>query len=198
VRLHHPNTRTVAALVVALGLAAPVAAGCGGDGNEPQSADAAAGGGSSGARVLPVAKNPIRTNGAAPGLTITGALVENNVSPETGKDVPDHLEVRLKNTSAKPLDDIEIYYKIRDETKDVSEGYHMKLEDFVIRPGATRVAHFDDTGEKDHYPVNEYSLYYTDQNELFVDVMAAAPGAKPATFTARKDAASAEAGVEQD
>jgi hypothetical protein len=193
-------TKTLA-LVAAV---AAVAAGCGGEATSgsPGGSDAAQASGASASakaqnkRVLPVPRNPISNQATAPGLTITKALVENNVSPTTGRDVPDHLEVALKNTSAKPLDDLEIYYRISDRTKGLAEGYHVKLNGFVIRPGATRVAHFDNTGGKDHFPVNRYSLYYVDKNELVVDVMASSNGVEPATFRVKKDAASAEEGVE--
>lgn len=147
-------------------------------------------------QVLPVPKNPISNASTAPGLTITKALVENNVSPDTGKTVDDHLEIALRNTSSKPLERIGVYYKITDPAKGVSEGYYTKLDGVTINPGAGRVVHFDNTGAADHYPVNKYSLYYTDKNVLVVDVIASAPDVKPATFTVKKDAGGAEAGVE--
>lgn len=187
----------------ALGLTlAALASGCGGGGSSASAPPAttsastattpAAGTG----RVLPVARNPISNTSTAPGLTITKALVENNVSPDTGKAVDDHLEIALRNTSSKALDRIGVYYKITDPAKGVSEGYFTKLDGVTINPGATRVIHFDPTGAADHYPVNKYSLYYTDKNALVVDVMASAPSFKPATFTVKKDAGGAEAGVE--
>ncbi len=184
--------------LVAMGLtAAVVASGCGGGGSSTSSsAPTTTATGAAGKQVLPVAKNPIKNNSTAPGLTISRALVENNTSPQTGKAVDDHLEVSLKNTGAKPLDRIEVYYKITDPSKGVSEGYYTKLDGFSIKPGATRVAHFDNTGAKDHYRVNKYSLYYSDKNALVVDVEASAPSVKPATFTVKKDSGAAEAGVE--
>jgi len=189
------------AYVLAIGLAAAAVAGCG-----ASSGPAAAGGGdattatsapaSAGKAVLPVPANPIANASRAAGLTITKALVENNTSPDTGKGVADHLEVAMKNTTSKPLDGVEVYYKIVDRAKKVSEGYYAKLAGFSIEPGKTRVAHFDNTGAPDHFPVNKYSLYYNDKNELYVAVTASAAGVKPATFTVRKDSGGAEAGVE--
>lgn len=188
--------RKVAALLAA-GLVTAVVAGCGGgSSSQNNGATPTAGASASGQQVLPVAQNPITNAATAPGLTITKALVENNVSPTTGKAVDDHLEVALKNTSSKPLDQVEIYYKITDPSKNVSEGYHAKLAGFTIDPGATRVAHFDSTGETDSFPVNKYSLYYTDKNALVVDITASAKDVKPATFSVKKDAGGAEAGVE--
>jgi hypothetical protein len=191
--MHHGKTtlRRLATLVAVLGLAV-AAAGCGDSGTSDASSSAARGG----KRILPVAKNPISNAATAPGLTIANALVENNVDAETGKDVDDHLEITLENTTSRPLDDIEIYYKIIDKAKNLSEGYYSKLDGFVIPSGGTRVAHFDNTGQKDHFPVNEYSLYYVDANELTVAVTASSRGTKPATFTVTKDAADAEEGVD--
>ncbi|MCP9487499.1 MAG: hypothetical protein MSC30_16750 [Gaiellaceae bacterium MAG52_C11] len=190
-------TRALALGALALTLASLVS-GCGGGGgassasSAPTSTAAAAATG----RVLPVPKNPISNASTAPGLTITKALVENNVSPDTGKAVDDHLEIALRNTSSKPLDRIGVYYRITDPARGVSEGYYTKLDRVTIDPGASRVVHFDPTGAADHYPVNKYSLYYTDKNALVVDVIASARNVKPATFTVKKDAGGAEAGVE--
>ena len=188
---------TRALAVGAVGVAAAIlAAGCGGGGTTSASSaptkTTVAGSG----RVLPVSQNPIANHSTAAGLTITKALVENNVSPDTGKAVSDHLEIALQNTTTKPLGQIGIYFKITDKSKGVSEGYYTKLDGFTIDPGATRVVHFDQSGAAGHYPVNTYSLYYTDTNALVVAVMASSPNLKPATFTVKKDAGGAEAGVE--
>ena len=185
--------------LIAIGLVAVLASGCGGSGSTTNSATQGAGPNSpatAGKVVLPVPQNPITNNSTTAGLTITKALVENNVSPDTGKGIDDHLELALKNTSSKPLGQIEVYYKISDRAKGVSEGYHARLGAFSIKPGATRVAHFDNTGAADHYAVNKYSLYYADKNELVVEVTASSPGFKPATFMVKKDSGGAEAGVE--
>jgi hypothetical protein len=202
---HRRITIKKALPVVAIGLSALLVAGCSGSSSStsagastpvasiPAGATTPTGGTT---RVLPMAKNPIANSATAPGLTITKALVENNVSAETGKAVSDHLEVALKNTNSAPLDGVEVYYVISDPSTKGSEGYYAKLAGFTIAPGATRIAHFDDTGAKDHFPVNKLSLYYTDKNALVVDVTASATGVKPATFTVKKDSGGAEAGVE--
>ena len=203
------NTTVTALALTAIGLTIAVASGCGGGGTPSASSTPASttttptttapaattpSGGT--AQVLPVAANPISNNSAAAGLTISKVLVENNVAADTGKAVGDHLEIALKNTSTKPLDQIAIYYKITDKAKATSEGYYTKLDGVTIAPGATRVVHFDSTGASDHYPVNKYSLYYTDKNALVVDVTASSPNVKVATFSVKKGAGGAEAGVE--
>jgi len=189
--------------LLAVGLTAVVIAGCGGSGTSSGSGppaattpSAGAPAGADGKAVLPVPKNPIANTATAPGLTITKALVENNVSPDTGKPVDDHLEIALKNTSAKPLTQIEVFYKITDPKKNASEGYYTKLSGVSLKPGETRTVNFDNTGTPDHYAVNKYSLYYLDKNALVVDITASAPDVKPATFTVKKDSGGAEAGVE--
>ena len=203
------NTTVTALALTAIGLTIAVASGCGGGGTPSASSTPASttttptttapaattpSGGT--AQVLPVAANPISNNSAAAGLTISKVLVENNVAADTGKAVGDHLEIALKNTSTKPLDQIAIYYKITDKAKATSEGYYTKLDGVTIAPGATRVVHFDSTGASDHYPVDKYSLYYTDKNALVVDVTASSPNVKVATFSVKKGAGGAEAGVE--
>ncbi len=199
--MKYSRNTVVAALAFTLTVA--VASGCGGGGSSASSTPAPtttapttttpAGGIG---QVLPVAKSPISNSSTAAGLRITKVLVENNVSPDTGKAVGDHLEIALENTSTKPLDQIAIYYTITDKAKARSEGYYSKLDGVTIAPGATRVVHFDSTGATDHYPVDKYSLYYTDKNALVLDVTASSPTVKVATFSVKKGAGGAEAGVE--
>jgi hypothetical protein len=175
--------------LLAIGATVVAASGCGGG---SASATTSATAPPASTQVLPIAKNPISNPSKAAGLTITKTLVENNVEAGTNKAVDDHLEITLKNSSAKPLGQVAVYFKITDPTKGVSEGYYTQLEGLTIAPGATRVVHFDQTGAKDHYPVNKYSLYYTDKNALVVDVMASAAGVQPATSTVKKDAGGPE------
>jgi len=202
--MKHPR-RTIAPALAAITLTVAVASGCGGSGTPSASSTptdtttttpTTTNSSSGSTQVLPVAKNPISNSSTAAGLTITKVLVENNVSAETGKAVDDHLEIALKNTSTKPLDKIAIYYKITDKAKGTTEGYYTKLNGLTIDPGTTSVVHFDNTGVAYHYPVNKYSLYYTDKNALVVGVTASSPTVKVATFTVNKDAGGAEAGVE--
>jgi len=201
---HSRRTVAPALALVAIALTVAAASGCGGSGSSSASSTPAptttaptnTSSSGSNAQVLPVAKNPISNTSTAAGLTITKVLVENNVSPDTGKAVDDHLEIALKNTSTKPLDNVAIYYKITDKAKGATEGYYTKLNGLTIDPGTTSVVHFDNTGVAYHYPVNKYSLYYTDKNALVIDVTASSPTVKVATFTVKKDAGGAEAGVE--
>lgn len=143
--------------------------------------------------VLPVTSNPITNTATADGLHIDNVLVENNVDPTTGKDASDHLEIALSNTSTNTLGGIEIFYTFADPKTGVTENYYTALPaDFTIPAGGTRTVHFDDTGATDHFPVNKFSLYYTDTNALDVTVTASAQGVKVQTATITKDEGGAE------
>ena len=143
-------------------------------------------------RVLPVKDNPISNTSTAQTLRIDSVLVENNVGP-SGKDASDHLEIAMTNTGQAPLAGVEIFYTFTDPATKATESYYAKLPDsFIIPPGGRRVAHFDKTGAPDHFPVNDFSLYYTDTNALDVTVTASATGAAPQTTNVKKDAGGAE------
>jgi hypothetical protein len=155
---------------------------------EPSDAQSADSGAAIDEPVLPVTANPIANKATAPGLKIEQVLVENNTDPATGKDAPDHLEITLRNESQQELSNFEVYYEITDLTTGAKEGYYRKLEGFTIPAGGTRVVHFDNTGEKDHFPDNEFSLYHLSMNELQVDVQVSASGVAPQIASAKKDA----------
>ena len=143
--------------------------------------------------VLPTRTNPITNTSTVKALAIDKVLVEDNVAEGGGGDAPDHLEVTLRNTGSAALTAFEVFYTISDpKTKD-TESYYVRLPDsFTIAAGARRVAHFDGTKGTDHFPVNKFSLYYTDRNALDVSVLVSAVDAAPATARVKKDAGGAE------
>jgi len=58
-----------------------------------------------------------RTGGTTAGSGVRGPpsvlpVPKHNISPTDGKTVDDHLEFVLKNTGSKPLDQVEVYYRI--------------------------------------------------------------------------------------
>ncbi|MBK8294908.1 MAG: hypothetical protein IPK93_09140 [Solirubrobacterales bacterium] len=192
---------TIRILIGTLAVASVAAfsAGCGGSGTTngaPTTAATGGGGTTSGSQVLPVSKNPISNKSTVPGLAVTKALVENNVSADTGKPVDDHLEIAIMNGTNRKLADFVVYYTVSDPSQGTSEGYFTKLAGFTVAPGATRVAHFDNSGDPDHYPINEFGLFTTDKNALVVAGVVSSPGVKPADFKVNKDSGGAEAGVE--
>lgn len=139
-------------------------------------------------QILPVQSNPIKNDATAQTLKIDSVLVENNVNPSDGSAADDHLEIALSNTGSKTLDGFEIFYTFTDPTANTSESYYAKLPpSFTIPAGETRVAHFDNTGEPDHFPTNKYSLYATSKNGLDVTVTVSATGAAVQTTTVKKD-----------
>jgi hypothetical protein len=185
--------RRAAALGVALAMAVMLS-GCGSSGGTPDASNGptTTASGASG-QVLPVTENPISNDSTVEALTIDSVLVENNEDPATGNAVDDHLEIALTNTGAHELANFEVYYTFTDPTTDTSESYYFALPDsFTIAPGASRVAHFDNTGAADHFPANKYSLYATSTDALDVTVMVSAEGAAVQTATAHKDAGGAE------
>lgn len=146
-----------------------------------------------GGPVLPVADNPITNTATVQALKIDSVLVENNVD-SSGKTASDHLEIALTNTGTSELTAFEVFYTFTDPTTNVTENYYAKLPaDFTIPAGEQRTAHFDNTGAPDHFPVNEFSLYYTDTNALDVTVTVSATDAAIQTTTLQKDAGGAEA-----
>ena len=146
-----------------------------------------------GGPVLPVADNPITNTSTVQALKIDSVLVENNVD-SSGSPASDHLEIALTNNGTTELTAFEVFYTFTDPTTSVTENYYAKLpSDFTIPAGGQRTAHFDNTGTPDHFPVNDFSLYYTDTNALDVSVIVSAKGAAIQTITLHKDAGGAEA-----
>jgi hypothetical protein len=178
---------SLAALVVA---AAGLLSACGGSSSTAPSASASSN--ATSGQVLPVTSNPIKNTATATPLAIDSVLVENNVDA-SGNPADDHLEVALSNSGASDLANLEVYYTFSDPKTGDTESYYLALpSDFTIPAGGQRVAHFDNTGAPDHFPVNEFSLYSTDTNALDVTVIVSAEGAAPQTATVQKDAGGAE------
>ncbi len=145
-----------------------------------------------GGPVLPVTDNPISNTSTVQALKIDSVLVENNVD-SSGKAASDHLEIALTNTGTNELTAFEVFSTFTDPTTSVTENYYTKLPtDFTIPAGGQRIAHFDNTGAPDHFPVNEFSLYYTDANALDVTVTVSATDAAVQTTTLQKDAGGPE------
>jgi hypothetical protein len=146
-----------------------------------------------GGAVLPVDSNPIVNSSTEQVLKIDSVLVENNVDPATGGDAPDHLEVALSNTGTTDLAGLEVFYTFVDASVGATESYYVKLPaDFTVPAGGKRVAHFDNSGAPDHFPVNKFDLYHTSVNGLDVTVVVSAGNAAPQTMTVKKDPGDAE------
>jgi hypothetical protein len=137
--------------------------------------------------------NPINNTSTVQSLKIDSVLVENNVDA-SGATADDHLEIALSNTGATDLGGVEVFYTFTDPTTAVAENYYTKLpSDFTVPAGGKRIVHFDDSGAPDHFPVNKFSLYYTNTNAMDVNVVVSAKGAAVQTATIQKDAGGAEA-----
>ena len=189
---NHLNRRLRAGVLAAgLLVGSTALAACGGNSSSnplPTTAVAA-----TGSPVLPVTSNPISNDSTIQALTIDSVLVENNVDA-AGKAVTDHLEIALTNTGTAEVSAFEVYYTFTDATTNTTESYYAELPaNFTIPAGGKRIAHFDNTGAVDHFPVSDFSLYYTDINPLEVTVTVGATGTAVQTVTVQKDAGGAEA-----
>jgi len=142
--------------------------------------------------ILPIATNPILNNSTAPGLTIKYAAVENNVDPNTHNPIGDQLELTLKNTSASPLSNIEVYYEMTDVVTKAKEGYYQKLNGVVIAPSSESTVYFDGKNQLGHYAENQFSLYRSSQNEVDFRIWVSATGVKIAQATAVKSKGTGE------
>lgn len=188
---HIPLSRRLAAiaLVAGVGLAGCSSSAPSSNGSSSKTTAASDGTG----QVLPVTTNPIKNTSTVKALEISSILVENNVDPKTKKATDDHLEVALKNTGNSALTNAEVFYTFTDTKTNDTENYYLKLpSSFTIPANHTRIAHFDNTGATDHFPVNQYSLYSTSKNPLKVTVTVSAVDAAIATKTVKKDAGGAE------
>jgi hypothetical protein len=138
--------------------------------------------------VLPTTTgNPIVNNSVSPGFVIATAIVENNTYLITKQVTNDHLEVTLKNTSAKDITQFETYYVVKDSVANVSDAYYTQLTSFALKAGKTKAFYFDNTGQANHYPENKHSIYRTSRNPMQFDVMVSAPNYQVQTITIKKD-----------
>jgi hypothetical protein len=138
------------------------------------------------ASVLPVDANPIVNASTAPGLTITTAVVEDNVDPSTNAPIADRLQLTLKNTTANDLTHVEIYYSMKDSTTNAVENYYQDLTGLVLPAGVETTIYFDNMSGPGHFPENQFSVYRSSTNEVVFTIEVSADGVKPATATATK------------
>ncbi len=184
------RTRTRVAALAVTAVLLGVLAGCGGS-DDTATPDAGTSAGS-GPQILPVKDNPIKNTSSVEALTIDEVLVENN-EDDAGDATADHLEISMSNTGSSDLTGFEVYYTFTDPKTGDTESYYAELPDtFTIAPGGQRTAHFDNTGATDHFPVSDFSLYYTDTNALDVTVEVSAADTATQTASVTKDAGGPE------
>jgi hypothetical protein len=142
--------------------------------------------------VLPVTSNPISNTSTTPGLSITSAMVENNVDPATGVAMADRLQVTLKNATSQSLSGLEIYYQQKDATTGKTEAYYQKLDPLTLAPNSETTIYFDNQSGAGHYPENKFSIYRSSTNQVDFTIEASATGMKTATATAKKSPGTGE------
>lgn len=138
-----------------------------------------------------VAENPIAQTGNSKGLSFT-AKVEDNFDPATKKDVSDHLELEVKNISGEALNDLVMFYSMKDDGTGKIESYYKPLPDIAVKAGKTVTLNFDDTGLPGHFRDNPNSGYHTSQNAKTFTVQLAASGYAPVQIEFKKDKGGAE------
>ncbi|GAA4659496.1 hypothetical protein GCM10025779_27150 [Arthrobacter cryoconiti] len=132
------------------------------------------------------------TSGTKPGLTISDALAENNVDPQSKAPVPDRLQFTLANTTAAAMTGLDVYYTMKDVTTGKTESYYQKLDGLTLAPGQKQTIYFDNVSAPNHYPENKYSLYRSSTNQVSIRVIADATGYATATGTATKSPGTGE------
>lgn len=137
------------------------------------------------------AENPVPQAGKPNAVSFT-AKVEDNFDPVTKKDVPDHLELEVKNTSGENLTDLVVFYSLKDEGTGKIESYYKPLTGLTINKGETVDVNFDDTGLPGHFRDNPNSIYRTSQNAKTFAVQLAASGYAPVQIELKKDKGGAE------
>ncbi|WP_210509234.1 hypothetical protein [Naasia sp. SYSU D00057] len=142
--------------------------------------------------VLPVAENPITNDSTEPGLEVVLAAVEDNEDPETGQPISDRLQLILRNTTDRTLEDLEVFYVMTDVETGESEGYHQDLGDLTIPAGAETAVYFDNESGEGHYPENQFSLYRSSANQVDFEIEVSASGVQVAHATASKEAGTGE------
>lgn len=144
------------------------------------------------------AVNSILQTGKSAGPSILSAKVEDNFDPATKKDVPDHLEITVKNPGSVAIQGLQIHYTIKDANTGKSESYYRNLSAFKILANQTAALHFDEKGAinfaspSDHFRINPNSLLYKSPNAKTLTIQVAAAGFAPSSLTIKKDRGGAE------
>jgi hypothetical protein len=137
------------------------------------------------------AENQIVQDGKPKGLTFT-AKVEDNFDPATKKDVSDHLELEVKNTSGEALSGFAMFYVIKDDTTGKLESYYKLLDGLSMAAGETVAVNFDDSGMPGHFRDNPNSSYRKSENAKTFTIQLAAAGYAPVQIELKKDKGGAE------
>lgn len=133
----------------------------------------------------------LASDGKPNGFSFTGK-VEDNFDPVTSKAVTDHLELEVKNTTDGDLNELIVYYSLKDEGTNKVESYYKPLTGFVIKKGQTVAVHFDDVTLPGHFRDNPNSAYHKSENAKLFTVSMRAAGFAPVQIEIHKDKGGAE------
>ena len=161
-------------------------------GTDPLNADTDGDGMNDLADTAPVSSAKLlETSGIPDGFSFTGK-VEDNFDPVTKKDVADHLELQVKNTSGGDLKNVVAFYSVKDEGTGKVEAYLIPLIGLVIKAGEEVAVNFDDSGLPGHFRDNPNSSYRSSENAKLFTVQLAASGFAPVQIEINKDKGGAE------
>jgi hypothetical protein len=161
-------------------------------GTDPLNADTDSDGTNDLADKSPVsAENPIPQTGKPNALGFT-AKVEDNFDAVTKKDVSDHLELEVKNTSGEGLRDLVMFYSLKDDITGNVESYYKPLTGLALAKDETAAVHLDTGETPGHFRENPNSIYRTSQNAKTFTIQLAASGYAPVQVELKKDKGGAE------
>jgi hypothetical protein len=142
--------------------------------------------------------NPIASGGAAGGIAIKSAIVENNEDPKTHKGVDDHLEIQVQNLTGAAITGLDLFVTLQDSGTGAIENTFRKLAGVVVPKKGVVTLHFDPKGAvnfaaaTDRFRANPNSSLYKSPNEKTINIQVAAAGFAPASIDIKKDKGGAE------
>lgn len=141
--------------------------------------------------VLPVAVDPIANPATAPGLTVSGVLLEDN-KDATGADVSDRLQFTIGNDTAIDVVDPEVFYTMTDAVTGAAESYYQVLTGLTVPAHGQVNVYFDNSGEPGHFPENKFSIYRSSTHQVDFTVEVSAANLAIATGTGAKSEGTGE------
>lgn len=144
-------------------------------------------------------KNSIKVSNLPPAIIISSGKAEDNFNPITKKDVSDHIELGLQNSSDLDITGIEVFLNIEDTKDGVVEQYYRHLTHYKLAAHANSTLHFEIDGVTDwqtaqqHVRMNPNSIFYRSTAAKNITVQVVTEGGRSAIRKIHKDEGGAEA-----
>jgi len=142
--------------------------------------------------------NPIKVTNLAPVIIIRNGKAEDNFNPNSKKDVSDHIEIALQNSSDLDITGIQVFLTIEDVTKGETEQYYRNLSHYNLPAHANSTLHFDIDGSTDwqragqHMRMNPNSIFYRSSAAKNITVQVVSEGGRSNIRKIHKDEGGAE------